>query len=742
VAPAEPQGARQGGRGAKEAKKKAPSPDEPPPGEVIIRADSLEQLEKGHTQARGFVDLRAGDVRIQADQADYYETENADGTKSRRVVAERNVVFMRGDERLSGDRAEMDLDTGEGVFENALGFIEPGVYVEGRRIERLGSKVYQVEGGRFTSCAQPNPRWMFSASSARIHVNDKIVAWNVIFKVKSVPAFYLPVIAYPIRHDQRSTGFLFPHFGYSSVRGFTIGSGFFWAMGRSADQTFYADRYSLFGFGLGHELRYVEDGPSRGTFRTYLFKLQDGGPWDYNIDYNALQMLPGQLRATLQVREYSNLDFQARFQDNLNLATTRTSHSAFSVQRNFGSTTFQAVADATDTFFGDQTVVNRHLPTVSVQRLPGKIGHTGLVFGYAARADNLTFGTKPQTESFNRLDVAPDLSRPISWSFLQVTPRVAARYTRYSRTDQVDENGNTTLSGPALNRPLFEGTIDLRGPTFSRVFNNPGGFYSEKIKHVIGPEITWTYRTKVDNFDVIPKFDGSDYLLGTNQVNYALVQRFLAKRPGPSGKLVPYEFLSWRVSQTYYVQIADGQNNFDPNYSSSAFGPSGKPEHFSPVLSKVRFHPTKAFSTDFNVEYDVNFHAVRRLGLNGSLSGAVGSVSAGWSRVTRLSQDPAQGGVVANTLRSSGSLNLLPGRLVLNGSADYDFVGKVFIQTTARLRWDVQCCGFVVETIQTNFNQVVERQFRFAIELANVGSIGNFMGQDAGGQSLGLGGYR
>ena len=50
------------------------------------------------------------------------------------------------------------------------------------------------------------------------------MAWNAVFKVKSVPAFYTPVIYYPIRHDQRSTGFLFPHFGNSTTRGFDVGS--------------------------------------------------------------------------------------------------------------------------------------------------------------------------------------------------------------------------------------------------------------------------------------------------------------------------------------------------------------------------------------------------------------------------------------------------------------------------------------------------------------------------------------
>ena len=55
----------------------------------------------------------------------------------------------------------------------------------------------------------------------------------MVFRVKDVPAFYVPYFIYPIEQDQRSTGILFPHFGQSDMRGYNIGTGFFWAMGRS-----------------------------------------------------------------------------------------------------------------------------------------------------------------------------------------------------------------------------------------------------------------------------------------------------------------------------------------------------------------------------------------------------------------------------------------------------------------------------------------------------------------------------
>jgi lipopolysaccharide assembly outer membrane protein LptD (OstA) len=710
-----------------------------PAGDIRVRAESYEQTEKGHLQARGLVDLRVGDIRIQADKADVYEETRPDGTIKRRLVAEGNVVFLRGEERLSGDRVEMD-DTGHGFFENAIGYVEPGVFVQGRRVERVDDHTYRVQGGKFTSCAQPAPRWSFTSSDAKIEVDDKIIAKNAVFKVKGVPAFYLPYVYYPISRDGRSTGFLFPHFGHSSTKGYTVGSGFFWVMGRSADQTFYADYYSKIGYGLGHELRYLEKSPSRGTFRTYLFALNDqlslgGKRFDYDIDWNALQMLPGKVRATVNVRQYSDLLFQQRFQDDFNRATNRTQRWSGSIEKDFGLAVLSAYADTTSTYFGTvYTRVNGRLPGARLRRFPRQVGWGGIVFGLDAAADRIQYGDQIRVDNWARFDVAPTISRPLHLSFLEFTPSVGYRYTRYGSSYGIDDSGENAIIGPAINRSFAETSVEMRGPTFSKVFDTPGFGYSPRLKHTIGPEVTWTYRTRVEDFNSIPKFDGSDYFLGTNQISYALVQRLYAKRRGTGGKLLPYEFFLWRLQQTYYVQIAEGQSNFDPNYSSSAYGPGFKPEHLSPLSSRMRIRPTPGYSLDFNVEYDVNFKQIRRTSLFGNVALPRATLTAGWSRSLRLSEDPTQRTVGAHTLRGTLATEVLSKRLFVEGSTDYDLVNHILWQMRAQVRYAVQCCGFTVENIRYNWNGRDEVQWRFNLQLAGIGSMGNFLGADASGR--------
>jgi lipopolysaccharide assembly outer membrane protein LptD (OstA) len=711
---------------------------DPAQGDICLNAEKQQQLEAGHFRAEGFVDLQAGTSRIQADTLDMYEAPGPDGRPTRRIVAQGNVVFMHGNERLSGDKLEMDLGTGKGLFERAHGFLSQGVLVEAEAIRRVDADTYQIEDATFTSCTQPNPRWRFSASSATLEMDDHIRAKNVVFRVKDVPAFYLPYLIYPIEDDQRSTGILFPHFGRSDTRGYNVGTGFFWAMNRSLDQTLYLDYFSKTGYGFGHELRYMRAQPSRGNFRSYLFRRTDleTEAWEYDLNWNAAQMLPARVRGTVDVQWSSNLGFQEEFQDNLDLASRRHRRSSASLQRGFGNLNIQAFADSTDTFFGAEEEFDRrrHVPSLIVNLSPKKIGRTGIVFGFESRAERLAIGNQDLVSTYSRYDLFPKISRPWSVSFLQLNPQVQFRATRYGASvvdDQIDDTAG-------ISRRYLESSVELRGPTFSRVFENRSRFYTDRFKHVIGPEVTYTYRSKIDEFFDIPRFDYLDQIVGTNEIRYALVQRMYAKRPGASGKPEAYEFLRWDLAQTYYVDIAEGQNEFDPNYSSASYGEDGQPSHYSPVQSRLRVKPTQALTASWDFEYDTNLRLMRNWSLAATGSYQRGELVAGWNRAKRPAVDPAEREVTRDFLRGSARFGVVPNRLTLEGSVNYDLLAKNLVQMTGRFRYDVQCCGFLAEVIQTDYNERQERQFRFAIELANIGSIGNFMGPEAGGGFLGI----
>jgi hypothetical protein len=434
--------------------------------------------------------------------------------------------------------------------------------------------------------------------------------------------------------------------------------------------------------------------------------------------------------------------FQQNVQDSFNLATTRNRRASLNLQRSVGKTNMQLLTDSSETFFTNQTRVNRHLPMLRVNMAPQRLWGTGATFRYDLRAERLENGTRNEVNEsrsrffrYQRFDINPEAARPVAFSFLQITPRVEGRYTYYG--DSLDADNRPT--GESVERSYFESSVEMRGPTFARVFNTPGNFYSEKYKHVIGPEVTYSYRSAIPDFSSIPRFDAVDTFFGTNQVQYVLAQSLLAKRSGPGGQDVPYEFLTWKVGQTYYVDPESAQ--FDPDYSSNSFETGGS-QHYSPLQSRLRILPTPRARVNFDLEYDLRENVLRTLTVAGSVSGERGNLLASWSRSEAFRRNnrvvPAR-----SSVRSAGRLELLPERLALDLQADWDFVTGKVVHSAGRLRYDVQCCGFMVELIRYDYNQRAEQQFRFSIELANIGAFGNFNGEERGRpQTLGMGSFK
>ena len=719
--------------------------EEPPlaPDELRIRASRGPEGSQGRTHYEGFVDLRFGQLRIQADALDMFDETKPDGVSAQRIEATGNVVFMSGQERISGESLRLDLDTGKGLFTKASGYLQPDVLFEADSIERVDADTYRLKGASFTACTQPNPRWMFKARSATVDIDKRIKATMVGLRIKGVPTpLIIPYFQFPINPDQRSTGILMPRYGSSSgasAKGREIGLGFFWAMGRSMDQTFYYDWYTQYGIGLGHEFRYVRNSASKGNFRSYFTRQTGAGKFEYDLDWSASQSLPHRFRATLSANLYSSLVSRQSLQDSLDYSSTRSRRASVGLQGSIGPAYLRLLGDSNDVFFFDDSVQRRrHLPQLQVNQQPKKIARTGIAFGYEATVEKLAQGNAASAEElslqqYSRIDVAPQLTRSFSVPFLSVSPKALVRYTRYGAS--LDENDE--LEGPALDRKFFEGSIEGRGPKLFKIFRLPGDFYSEKFKHTFEPEFLYTYRSKVQSFAQIPSFDFNDQYPGTNQLLYGLTNRIYAKRMGAAGKLVTHELLSWRLSQTYYFDIGQNQGNFDPNYYSAVFarGPGGVPSHKSPIQSNISLRPTLSSSLNFGTEYNPNYKQFTSLSLNGRINQPRVVLQGGWSKVVNQTVVAADRKAFVNTVRSSGKLVLWPERLTVEGSLTYDLLQKRMLQSTSRVRFGIQCCGFAVEQVSYNTRYRQEKKTTFQIELAGIGSIGNFLGDNPANQN-------
>ena len=166
-----------------------------------------------------------GDTKLYADDVWFYVDEN-------RAVATGNVVFRQGNNQISADRADFDTKTRLGTFYNASGFATaqpprrapaPGgvapppligqdtiVYFFGETVEKIGPRKYKITKGGFTTCVQPTPRWDLHADTIVLNLDHYTLLKQVVMNVKGVPLFYLPILYYPTKKEDRATGFLLP----------------------------------------------------------------------------------------------------------------------------------------------------------------------------------------------------------------------------------------------------------------------------------------------------------------------------------------------------------------------------------------------------------------------------------------------------------------------------------------------------------------------------------------------------
>ena len=124
--------------------------------------------------------------------------------------------------------------------------------------------------------------------------------------------------------------------------------------------------------------------------------------------------------------------------------------------------------------------------------------------------------------------------------------------------------GSIKWSGTNIVRSARDFSLDLIFPTLARVFDKKTVF-GDKLKHVIEPRATYRYVTGIGtDFNRFIRFDESDLLSNTNELELSLTNRLYAKR----GDNVQ-EIFTWELMQKRY---------FDPTFGGALH--SGQPQRF------------------------------------------------------------------------------------------------------------------------------------------------------------------
>jgi LPS-assembly protein len=219
---------------------KRPAKADLPPEDEIWYGAVLQDSHEEWKYLKGGAKVQTTEMSITADEIDF----NSDTNWAYARGHLRLEHFLTGDV-LNADHGEYNLKTEEGKFYAVSGtspakiMTSPGVltttnpfYFEALWADRIRNR-YVLHKGFVTDCKMPKPWWTFNAPVFDIVPGERAIARHTVFRLKHVPVLYLPYFYRPLGKNDRRSGFLTPNIGHSSIRGYMVGGGYYWAINRS-----------------------------------------------------------------------------------------------------------------------------------------------------------------------------------------------------------------------------------------------------------------------------------------------------------------------------------------------------------------------------------------------------------------------------------------------------------------------------------------------------------------------------
>ncbi len=679
------------------------------------------------------------------------------------IVARGRVSYTSPDAHLEADEAHYNIYTGQGWFLNGRGYIEPrlkpkpGVtqprspfYLEAKVVQRLNKLAYKITDGRVTTCRCDQTGWSISTRHADIKVGDRVVAKGTVFHFLRVPIFYSPVLVDSIAPRPRQSGFLLPTMGNSSQKGFTVGDGFYWAINRSADLTLGGDSYSSRGLGGSAEFRAR---PSAGSsLDVRAFGVNDHGP-----NRNSQLAAPGEslhaigeadnlwggFRGVVDVDYANTLAFRQTFTNNFTQAVSSEARQMGFLTKNFDGYSANFYVSRYQNFLSTtggsgNSISILHAPSFSFSGMDKSIHGSPVYFSFDTSIGSVE-RTEPGFSTSNlseRFDVHPELTLRLKpfWHF-HLTPSGGFWFTRY---------GTSLKPGrPGLDRVLGDFSLDLRPPSFEKVFAHP--IHGYLVKHVIEPDITYRVVRATDPQDImdVVRFDSLDTLAQTNQIEYSLTNSLLVRKQVPAGTPVPQarEFASLRFSQIYYFDPTFGgalepgkQIVYQPTSALTGFA-FAQGRALSPLISVLKLAPSSNYDTELRADFAPNGGGVLNAGITSNVHRGIYGLSLTDFFISRtaselvpitptepLSQIPSY-----NLLRTVATYGNA-GRRGFSGAfgIDYNFVQGISQQVVSQFGYRFSCFGINAEFRRFNLGPLRhENEFRVAVSLSNVGMFGN-----------------
>jgi LPS-assembly protein len=503
---------------------------------VSIKANGL-----SHNQADDIVTAE-GDVFItwqgmtlMAMKADY-------NRQTQIITASGNVVLIKDGDIVRGSSLSFDTTSGKGEIENSTIHIRKGnIHVAGKKILKTGENEYAAEHGSYTTCDAENPSWKFGTSSLDVNIDEYGTGTHAVFYIKDIPLLYFPYIIFPGKRDRQS-GFLYPRFSYSSIKGAEADIFYYWAISPSQEATIDLDVQTKRGVGTGLDYRYLRKQGSTGNLGGYMIYDTTTSSFRGLLTQAHQEIFSPDMNLRTSVNATTDREFLTDYGEKSGVYNRQSSDSTVNFLKTWQHHALTAKLRYTQDYYAaSNTSTLQTLPEIGLAAVRQQILSTPLYFDLDSTASNFYRETGPNGQrlyAFPRLTLISGQPGVFSASaYVGTHLRAYNSYNLPSGSDIKTTDG----------RQLAETGAEL-STSLSRVYDI-GGEKLQKVRHELVPGLRYIYSQDVDQ-SRLPSYDYLDRIVFQNTLYYSLTS-FLGGK-FRQGETTEYrDLMRLRLSQGY-----------------------------------------------------------------------------------------------------------------------------------------------------------------------------------------------
>jgi LPS-assembly protein len=656
----------------------------PDSGGVQIKADSIAYDQSSEAyKATGKVRIDWSGIILFADTVFLRQQDN-------QAVAEGNVLFIKDENTLRGTSASMDLETEQGEINDAALFVKEGNFrLTGKTLQKTGVEDYHIENGTFTTCDGEVPSWKFKAAELDVSRNEYAVGKHAVFYIKDIPVLYFPYIIYPVQ-EERQSGFLLPHIGVSSKKGFYLEIPYYQVISPSQDATFYLDIQTQRGVGIGANYRYLLRSGGHGEANSYIIYDTDESKLRGIFDLNHQQSFSPTLFLSADINLTLDRQFYQDFGEASGVYNMQYLESSAFITKHWERFSLTSEVRYTENLYAENNKATlQELPIITFTGLKQQLADTPF---YVSLDSNFTNFYRQNGLQGQRIFLNPRLTfynSPLQGIEIAAWGGYQQRF--YNTYGGDVATGSSDMGIPEVGASL--------STTLSRVFDLEWGDL-KKVQHTIIPEVSYAY-LPLRNQDGLPFFDYNDRQVAQNMIGYSITNYLTGKYLSPDSPATYRDLAYLRLSQGYefsgtrrdVLTLVDDQRPF------------------TDIRVEAKVNPTDRISLLLDSRFNTYQVHLSTINIAANVSDSVGnSARLGYS----FSRDEV------NYLEGGLSISYIE-PFVFHYMTRYSFDTNDFLESYYALEFKQQCWGL-------NFSyreRPGDSSFLVSFTLSGIGALGN-----------------